>query len=482
MNADSERLLTIDLGTTSCKVSLFAPDGARTGSCEAAYPLASPEPGAAEQDPAWWQAALWQTLGKLADQQPEQMRAVAGIGLTAQMNSLVLLDASGNPLGTALSSLDQRSVPHSARLRQEFAKRGLSNYAGYNGTLGRILWLREQRSKQFSSSAHLLDARGLVNFWLTGEMGVDASIGVRAWTGELATALGCPPEKLPPVYLPWQAAGRLRPELARRFYLPEGASVVIGSGDGACANLGVGAIHPGQGCISLGTTGVLRAVLLEPLPVASRIPSFSYPFLGSLWLGGAFYPAGACLQWLRSWLAPSVPTEAGEAWLQALLPDASRLPPGAEGLVFLPFLFGQGQAEEEKFASLQGLRFSHRPAHLLRAVLEGTAFALRSGLEFLEGRGGSIPDWRATGGGMRLPLWRQIVADVLERPLRLTNGDSSLGAALLAAIGAGLYPDLPAAVAAMVQTEVEINPEAQGKPAYRRVYTAYQEAGLPVET
>jgi len=477
----ADHLLTIDLGTTSCKVSLFTTAGRLVASSQAGYPLRSPEPGAAEQDPADWQAALWQALERMAVDRPADMRAVVGIGPTAQMNAVVLLDDAGQALGPAQSSMDQRAVAHGTRLRAELLQRDLSIYVGRNSTCGRLAWMHDRYPDRAATCAHVLEARGLVIYWLTGELAGDASIGVRAWDPELVRLVGFTPEKMPPIYPPWQAAGRLRADVAKKFGLPAGVPVAVGTGDGACANVAVGAIGPGQGCFTLGTTGVVRCVLESPLPITETLPTFSFPFMEALWLGGALYPASACLQWLRELLRlPDGPAD-DPAWLEPLLPAAAALPPGTEGLIFLPFLFGLGPAGGETYASLRGLRYAHKTEHLLRATFEGTACAMRSVADYLESRGQAVRDWRATGGGMRIALWRQIIAAVLGRPIVLTNGDSSLGAAVIGAVAAGLYSDLTEAMAGMVQVQYEETPSAADVSAYQKVYADYVANGVPIE-
>jgi sugar (pentulose or hexulose) kinase len=474
------RLLAIDLGTTSCRAALYTPAGRQTASAQAGYPLHSPEPGAAEQDPADWRLALWRALGQLACEHADEMRAVAAIGASAQMNAIVLLDARGQTLGRSLSSLDQRPVPYNRRLREAARARGLEVYIGRNGTLGRLARLRQERPDEAAACAHVLEARGLVNYWLTGERAADASIGVRAWTPEAAELAGFPLESLPAIRLPWEAAGGLRTEVARELGLRPGTPVVVGSGDGACANIASGALQPGQGCITLGTTGVARLVLHEPTPFVDDLPTFAFPFgEQGYWLGGGLYPATACLQWLRGLLDRGGRDE-DTAWLGALLPEVEALPPGADGLTFLPFLFGLGRPTRESYGTLKGLRFSHGPAHLLRATFEGTACALRAVVDWMARGGAAVADWRATGGGMQIGLWRQIVAEVLGQRLALTNGDSSLGAAALAAVGAGLYTGLGEALQAMVHIEREVVPVPERADAYQRVYADYVAAGLPI--
>jgi xylulokinase len=463
-------LLAIDLGTTACKASLFTLDGWRVGICRAGVQLYSPEPSAAEQEPDEWRAALELALYQLSQQYPEAIRAVVGIGLAAQMNAIVLMDSQNNPMGRAQSAMDQRAVPYSTRLQAEYASDFPDIYFGRNTSLGRIAWLRDQRTQLFENCAHISDACGLLSYWLTGNFASNASIGVWRWTPELAAILGVPLHILPEIRKPWEITGRLLPEFARRAGLPEGIPVVAGSGDGACANIGAGALHLSQSCVTLGTTGVVRVVLPRPLPVHTSIPIFSYPFINGLWLGGGFYPAGACLQWLRNLLEAGGSPQSEWDWLQRYLPGASVLPPGVEGLMFLPRLFWQ----ENGGTSMAGLRFSHRTEHLVRAIFEGIACALKAAVNQLESSGFGVKSWRATGGGIEIPLWRQILADIFAMPLELTNGDSSLGAAVLAAVGLGIYPNLDIAVEKMVRVTGEILPLPEESQLYRQVFENYR--------
>jgi sugar (pentulose or hexulose) kinase len=312
-------LLAIDLGTTACKASLFTLDGWRVGICRASIRLYSPEPSAAEQEPDEWRAALELSLRQLSQQYPEAIQTVVGIGLAAQMNALVLMDSQNNPMGRVQSAMDQRAVPYSTRLRAEYASDFPDIYFGRSTSLGRIAWLRDQRPQLFENCAHISDACGLLSYWLTGTFASDASIGVWRWTPELAAILGVPLNMLPEIRMPWEITGRLLPEFARRAGLPAGIPVVAGSGDGPCTNIGAGALRLSESCVTLGTTGVVRVVLPSPLPVHVSTPIFSYPFINGLWLGGGYYPAGACLQWLRNLLEAGGPPQSEWDWLQRYL-------------------------------------------------------------------------------------------------------------------------------------------------------------------
>jgi len=473
--ANSEPLLlSIDLGTTSCKATLFKLDGNRVAGNQAGYPLYAPEPGAAEQDPGDWHAAVWQTLSQLFNAQPNAMQGVIGIGLTAQMNALVPVDEDFTPLGRATCSIDQRPVAYCRKLRQEYSSQLPGIYIGRNSMLGRLLWLREQQPQRFMACAQFTDARGLLCYWLTGETGNDPSFGVWSWLPELLEILRLSLDRLPPIYQAWHLIGRLRSEIAVQFGLPAGVPVVVGSGDGVCANLGVGASALGDGCISLGTTGVARVVVSQPVPAEASLPTFSYPFMDGLWMGGGYYPAGAYLQWLGHLLQPEGYGKAEWSWLMEYLPLAERIPPGAGGLMFLPFIFDRGSGGVEGLAALAGLHFSHQAGHLLRAILEGTAVALRSVADYLSSLGQPINQWRATGGGMAIPLWQQIISGIFGQSFGLTKGDASLGAAMLAAIGVGVYPNLREATRAMVNVVQQVPlPEVDVK-AYTSLYERYQ--------
>jgi xylulokinase len=466
-------LLSIDLGTTSCKASLFAAAGSRIADSRSPYPLYTPEPGSAEQEPGDWQFALHRCLAQLHATQPYSMNAVAGIGLAAQMNALVLVDDHDTPLHRAACSMDQRPVKFCTRIREQLGASLSEVYIGRNSMLGRIAWLQDRHPDLFTATARLTDARGLLAYWLTGNSGTDPSSGVWSWSAELLRFLGIPEEKLPQILPAWEVIGRLQPQVAAPYGLKPGIPVIIGSGDGCCANIGVGAIMDGVACISLGATGVARAVLTSPLPVDVDLPTFSYPFMDGLWLGGGYYPAGVYLDWLGRLVNPGK-AHKDWAWLSDYLPQAESIPPGADGLQFSPHIFTQNALESEGHACFNGLQIAHGPAHLLRAILEGTAVSLRTVSDFITGLDLEISLWRATGGGMKIPLWQQILSGMLGMPLELSQGDTSLGAAILAAVGIGLYPDLNSAVRAMVRVDRQVTLPAESTAAYQEVYAQYR--------
>jgi len=468
-------LLSIDLGTTSCKASLFTAVGNRIADSRAPYPLYAPEPGAAEQEPGDWHAALHHCLSQLHQTHPHIMSAVAGIGLAAQMNALVLVDDNYRPFHRASCSMDQRSVIYSTKLRESLGSSLPDVYIGRNSMHGRILWLQDRLPDIFRAATRLTDARGLLAYWLAGDNGTDPSFGVWSWSPDLLKILGIPLEKLPKILPAWEAVGRLLPQVASAYGLPSGIPVIIGSGDGCCANVGVGAITTRIACISLGATGVARAVLSRPVPVDVDLPTFSYPFMDGLWLGGGYYPAGVYLDWLGR-LVHSGESQDDWEWLSDFLPLADSTPPGADGLQFSPHSFTQDALHSEGHASFIGLQIAHGPGHLLRAILEGTAVSLRTVSEYISDLGLEISHWRATGGGMKIPLWQQIVSGVLGKPLELTQGDTSLGAAILAAVGIGLYPDLSTAVTAMVRVDQQVMLPAEQTAAYQGVYAQYRSA------
>jgi sugar (pentulose or hexulose) kinase len=401
------------------------------------------------------------------------MSAVAGIGLAAQMNALVLVDDHFTPLHRAACSMDQRPVKFSTRLREQLGTALPEVYIGRNSMLGRIAWLQDRHPGLFTATARLTDARGLLAYWLTGNSGTDPSCGVWAWSPDLLNILGISLDKLPQILPAWEAVGMLQPQVAAPYGLKPGIPVMIGSGDGCCANIGVGAITDGVACISLGATGVARAVLSRPLPVDVDLPTFSYPFMNGLWLGGGYYPAGVYLDWLGRLVNPGKAQMDWE-WLSDYLLLAENIPPGADGLQFSPHIFTQNALQSEGNACFNGLQIAHGPAHLLRAILEGTAVSLRTVSDFITGLGLEISLWRATGGGMKIPLWQQILSGMLGKPLELSQGDTSLGAAILAAVGIGLYPDITSGVTAMVRIDQQVTLPAALSAAYQEVYAQYR--------
>jgi xylulokinase len=463
----SSCLLGIDLGTSSTKTVIIDSDGRLLSQASQPYPIESPKPGWAEQDPeTWFQAAL-DTVQQAVMQAGIRPGVVTAIGLSGQMHSTVCLDAQGNPLRPAIIWADQRSSTQVEYVAQQIGTEQLGHWTANPLATGFMLatwlWLRENEPQTFERCAHMLLPKDYVRYRLTGEIGTepsDASSTLlfdtihQTWSQELLTALSLPLECLPRIQPSIAIAGKLLPEIAAAMNLSPGTPVVYGASDQACQAVGNGIIQTGMVSSTIGTGGQLLAPLSEPrYDPELRLHLFCHALPDTWHLEAAILSAGFALQWLRDQILP------GSSY-QELADLALSAPPGSEGLFFLPHLAGERtpHMNPNATASFTGLTLRHNCAHLVRAVMEGVVLAMKAGFDLMVELGVIIEKVVASGGAIQHPLWLQLQADIFNRPLyrTQTHEAAAVGAALLAGVGVGLYKDLPAACHKVVHWEDEI--------------------------
>ncbi len=430
----AEVVLGLDIGTSGARaIAVDVATGAIVADAAAAYPLHTPRPGWAEQDPEdWWRAAQ-ETLGAVAG-----AGDVRGLGLTGQMHGAVFLDECDAVIRPALLWNDQRTAAQCDAITAALGDR-LTAVAGNPALTGfqapKILWLRDEEPEAYARVRSVLLPKDFVRLRLTGERATDCSdasgtllldVGARAWSDEILEALEIDRGWLPDVYEGPEVTGRLRDPVASALGLPAGLPVFAGGGDNAAAAIGAGVGAPGTMLVSLGTSGVLFAPAegFRPDP-SGRVHAFAHALPDTWHLMAVVLSAAGSLRW---W---SEITGADPAAL------AEQAAPSSGGLVFLPYLSGERtpHLDPQARGGFVGLTLRHGRAEMTRAVLEGVAFALRDGLEIIDGLGAAADDLRAVGGGTRSAAWCQILADALERPIARAGVDEgpAYGAALLAA-------------------------------------------------
>jgi xylulokinase len=487
-------LIGLDLGTSALKaVAVRAASGAVIATSERGYPLHTPAPGAAEQDPEdWWQAAcdalhdLWQKPG--VDPQ-----AVAGVGFSGQMHGVVALDAAGTPLRPALTWADSRCVPQVKELDRLLDRAVLIQWTGSapntSFSAPKLLWLREHEPEVLDQAATFVLPKDALRLRLTGAVATDHSdasatllydIRRRAWCEPLLDILDIPQAKLPPLLPSTAVSGRVTAAAAAQTGLPVGIPVATGAGDQEAAAVGSDVLAAGTLLVTIGTGGQLFAPLNAPrIDARGRVHTLCHAVPDRWHLLGAILAAGMALRWFAGQFARDLPP--ADAVVR-LLDEAATVEPGCEGLVFLPYLLGERtpHLNPQARALFAGFSLRHTRAHAARAVLEGVAFALRDGLAVLHELGISDAEPALlAGGGARSPLWRQIIADVFNRPVATHASaatGSALGAALLAGVAAGIYPDIREATRqAVPQPRVSEWPDARRVAAYERQYKRYGE-------
>jgi xylulokinase len=467
-------LVGLDVGTTGVKALTVSPDGEVLARVEEAYPLSTPQPGWAEQDPEdWWRAAQ-SALAALAGGD------FAGVGLSGQMHGLVVLDERERVLRPAILWNDQRTAAECAEIEGRLGLRRLVELTGNRALPGftapKLLWLRRHEPEVYERIAHVLLPKDYVRLRLTGERAIDAAdasgtllfdVARRRWSDEVLGALEIPAEWLPPVVESPAVAG----------HTSSGVPVAAGAGDQAAGALGVGVDRPGPLSVVLGTSGVVFAAL--PAFAADpegRVHAFCHAVPERWHLMSVMLSAAGSLRWFRDALAPGVPYDALDA-------EAAGVPAGSDGLWFLPYLTGERSPHPDPLAraAFVGLTVTHERRHLARAVLEGVAFGLRDGLDQIVATGVPSPSQvRASGGGVASDVWRQILADVLAAEIATveTTEGAAFGAAMLAAVGAGWFGTVQQAVrwAVRVKPMAEPGPEAsayaEALGTYRALYPA----------
>ena len=474
-------LLGLDVGTGGARAVAVDDSGNVVAEASSEYPLMSPRPGWSEQNPEdWWEGAKG-ALGRVAAEVDDE---VAGLGLTGQMHGSVFLDGSGAVIRPALLWNDQRTGEQCRKISQAVGIERLVGLAGNPALTGfqapKILWLRDEEPENYSRVARVLLPKDYIRLRLTGEYATDASdaagtllldVGERAWSAEILDALEIPHEWMPRVYEGPESTGRLREKVARELNLPPGIPVAAGGGDNAAAAVGVGVVEVGLLSSSVGTSGVLFAPSEGFTPDPSgRIHAFCHAVPKRYHLMGVTLSAGGSLRWWR---------EATGADYDELAGMAERVRPGAEGLLFLPYLSGERTPHLDPRArgGFIGLTARHGLEHMTRAVMEGVVFSLRDSLEIMRGLEVPIDQVRATGGGARSSLWRELQADVYGAPLHRTTADEgpAHGAALLAGVAADVYRDVDEACSTVRLREEVTEPDPEREEIYEDYYEVYRE-------
>jgi len=470
--------LGIDSSTTAAKALLMDAEGQVVALGSSEYPCDAPQPGWSEQPAeAFWDGTVRAIQAALAQAAipPEQIKA---IGLTGQMHGMTLLDRSGDVIRPVILWNDQRTAQQCASITA--AAGGPSRVIELTGnpmltgfTAPKMAWTREHEPANYARVAHLLLPKDYVRYRLSGELATDVSdasgtglfdVEHRRWSAPMAIAAGVDTSALPRAVEGTDLCAQVSVSAARATGLRAGTPIVGGGGDQAAGAVGMGIVREGAVSLSLGTSGVLFAssdqFRADP---NGRLHAFCHALPGKWHLMGVMLSAAGSLRWWRDVLCSAHGQQPTFDQLTAL---ASEAPAGCDGLVFLPYLTGERTPhnDPEARAAFVGLTVRHTAAHLTRAVLEGVAYGLRDSIELVRALGHPATAMRATGGGIKSPLWRQIVADVLQGSLITVNSTegAAFGAAILAAVGIGQWRDVPEACAAIVHETGAVLP---GRPA-----------------
>ena len=477
---DPEAVLAVDLGTTSTKAVVFAPDGTVLGEGDAGYPLAEPEPGAAVQDPE----VVWEAVGDAvaAAVGPGAGTGLAAVSFSGAMHGLLGVDARNDPVGPLLTWADARAAGVAGQWRSGAADAvDVVALARRTGTpvhsmspLVKLAWLRRERPSLHAAAARWGGLKEFVLGRAVGRRVTDAScasgtglrdLTTRTWDDEALALAGIGPDALDELVDTTDVVGSLSDRVADAWGVTRGLPVVAGAADGPLANLGLGAVRPGVLACSIGTSGALRLAVDRP-GTDPRGRLFCYELTPQRWVvGGATTNGGVVLDWAADALGADPTT---------LLAEAAAVPAGADGLLAVPHLLAERAPRWDGAlgGAFLNLRRSHHRGHLARALLEGVCLQLRLVLESVREAGMAVDEVRATGGFARSGFWRALLADVLGVPVGYPEGHqgSARGAALLGRQGIGLLaPGVEALTDAADRVTI---PTTAAPTAAADVYTA----------
>jgi xylulokinase len=484
-------LIGIDVGTGSTKTVLVDETGSVVATAVSQeYPLVSSRPGWAEQDPEhWWQAAIAgvrQVIGS-SGVSPSSIRAV---GLSGQMHGSVFLDRDNRVVRPAILWCDQRTADACAWITRTVGKKRLielvSNPALTGFTAPKIIWVRTHEPRTYERISKVLLPKDYVRFRLTGEFATDVSdasgtllldVRRRRWSTDMLRLLAIPREWMPSCHESTAVTGAVTKIAAEVTGIPEGTPVVGGGGDQAAQAVGSGIVRRGLVSVTIGTSGVVFAHSDRPrTDPLGRLHTFCHAVPGKWHLMGVMLSAGGALRWLRDLCCDEEKRQAQQASVdpyELMTARASEIPAGAEGVSFLPYLSGERTPHADPHArgAFIGLSLRHTRAHLIRAVMEGVGFGLRDSLEIMRDLGIPMESIRLSGGGARSAVWRRMLCDMFNAPvcaMTVAEG-ASHGAALLAGVGAGVFPDVPAACDTLATSD-RMDPVPDTARRFERLY------------
>jgi xylulokinase len=484
-------VLGIDVGTGGTRAVLIDREGQVISSATAEHaPMSSPRIGWAEQSPDdWWRAACLAIKECLA-KNPGAAQDIEGIGLTGQMHGLVLLDSQEHVVRPAIIWCDQRTEEECREITKKVGAQRLieltANPALTGFTLPKIWWVQRHEPELWARVRSLMLPKDYIRFRLTGERAIDVAdasgtlmfdVVNRAWSKPMLEVSRIDEAFLPRVFESQMVSGRVNEEGARLSGLRPGIPVVAGAGDQAAGAVGMGIVKPGAVSATIGTSGVVFAATSRPvLEPHGRIHTFCHAIPDRWHVMGVTQGAGLSLRWFRDQFGAG--KDDGRDPYDRLAEEAAKTPPGADGLLWAPYLMGERTPHLDPNArgALVGLTAQHTRAHVIRAILEGVAFSLRDSLTLFREIGVPIESIRLGGGGARSVLWQQIQADIYGMTVELIEADEGAGhgAALLAAVGAGVWPSVEAACGTAVRVAKRVQPNPKTVALMDRQYTEYR--------
>ncbi len=485
------RLMGIDIGAGSLKTMIVSVDGTVEGSASADLRTSSPHPGWSEQDPADWWRALCDTVPRaLADAGIGNDR-IAAVAFSAGAHTPVLEDADGAVIRPAILWSDARSGAEARELQERYGDEILAlacNRPAPTWTQPQLLWLARHEPQALARTRRLYVAKDWLRSRLTGtwETDVTEAAGTllfdgrrNQWSERLCEMIDFDPRLLPPIVQPTTVVGQVTAAAAARCGLAAGTPVVCGSSDTSVEAFGAGATRPGAGTVKLATAATMSIVAADARPDPTVI-NYPYCVPGHWYTIGATNSCASAHRWLRDCFFTDGVLTGAQAF-DLMDRHAAEVAPGAQGLLFHPYLQGERTPHWDPLlrADFIGLTFAHDRRHFVRALYEGIAFSLRDVLGALRSQGLDMSEARIIGGGSRSATWRQIVTDILGLSIVVPREtDASFGAALIAGVGIGVFADEASAVERTVAVVARHEPDATKRALYEDLYGVYRDAAL----
>lgn len=487
-------LLGIDIGTSACKVAVFSAEGQVVASASAEYPVYYPQPGWAEQNPEDWWNGVCLAISQVLKQRNISAEEIAGIGIDGQSWSAVAIDTSGKVLINTPIWMDTRTQEICSRLNEEIGADRIFELCGNmlqpSYTTAKILWYQQMLPEIYGNIHKILSSNGFIGYRLTDAVTLDISqaygfhcfdMRQGKWDPEMCEALGIPRHFLPDIVPCHQVIGTVTKEAAALTGLAPGTPVVAGGLDAACGTLGAGVIHPGETQEQGGQAGGM-SICLNEYRADPRLILGYHVIPGHWLLQGGTTGGGGAMRWLEKEFADyerHISAQTGKSSLQQLNEIAEPITPGCDGLTFLPYMAGERSPiwDADAKGVFYGLDFNKTKGHFVRAVMEGVAFSLEHNLQAAASVGAAVNQLNAVGGAANSALWTQIKSDVTGKPIAVPLSDhaTTLGAALLAGVGIGMYDNFEQAVAQTVQITRRYQPNPDNHVRYQHCFQTYLE-------
>lgn len=478
-------VLGIDLGTSSLKGLLMNKSGEVVAFAGYDYPLLHPKKGYSEQNPEEWVKACENVFKALSEKVGDFKAELEGIAISGQMHGLVTLDEEENVVRPAILWNDTRTTKQCTEVMEGFGDRLITitkNKALEGFTLPKILWIQEEERELWAKVAHIMLPKDYLIFRLTGEFATDYSdaagtllldVAAKKWSDEILAKYNIDGKILPKLYNSIDCVGKIKAEYQKDFGFEKEVKVMGGGADNACAAVGSGIVSNGIGMVSIGTSGVFLSYEDEAHSnYSGRLHLFNHGIPDAYYSMGVTLAAGHSLNWFKETFAPKESFE-------ELLSDIDKIPAGSDGLLFAPYIVGERTpyADSKVRGSFTRIDTTHTRAHFARAVLEGITFSLRDSMELMsELTEKKFDKILSVGGGSKNKDWLQMQADIFDTEIitLTTEQGPGLGAAMMAAVGAGWFEDLKECAKTFVHYKSGISPVKENVLKYNEAYESYK--------